>query len=148
LGPVRWVSHDVAETPWSVVWFPGSPWVSCDVVRSPKGSPWDRQPLPSLARSGGVIPGTGCLTPVIWLLVEYVMSRVLGHNRWPMIPRVQDPDSSLLAFPQVGGWSQSLAGWQNRSSHGSFRVTAALENMTVPKASMIKFQNPVVVPPA
>jgi hypothetical protein len=41
-------------------------------------------PLP-LAKSGGAIPGTGCLTIIILLLLESVVSRLLGHNRRPVI---------------------------------------------------------------
>jgi hypothetical protein len=53
----------------------------------PQGIPWDRWPLSSQVRSGGVIPGTGCPTPAVWLLVESDVSRVLGCNRWPWYPR-------------------------------------------------------------
>jgi hypothetical protein len=51
------------------------------VVHSPEGSALDRWPLSSLVESGGVIPGTGYPTLVLWLLVELVMSRLLGRNR-------------------------------------------------------------------
>jgi hypothetical protein len=43
---------------------------------------------------------------------------------------VRDPDSSPPAFRQVGGRSQSLVRWQNRSTHATMRVTAGLRNMT------------------
>jgi hypothetical protein len=62
------------------------------MVRSPEGSPLDRWPLSSLAGSGGVITGTGYLTPVVLLLVGLDVSRLLGLNRWPAVPGVQDPD--------------------------------------------------------
>jgi hypothetical protein len=45
-----------------------------------------------LAKSGGAVPSTGRPTPVIPLLVESVVSRLLGRNRRPTVPRVQDPD--------------------------------------------------------
>jgi hypothetical protein len=43
-----------------------------------EGSPLDGWPLPSQARSDGVIPGTGYLTLVVWLLVGFVVSRFVG----------------------------------------------------------------------
>jgi hypothetical protein len=46
----------------------------------------------SLAKSGGAIPGTRCLAPIILLLLESVVSRLLGRNRRPVVPGVQDPD--------------------------------------------------------
>jgi hypothetical protein len=80
-------------------------WVPCGVVHSSKGFPSDRWPMSSLAESGGVVPGTGYPTPVIWLLVELVMSRLLGHNRWSTVPRVQDPDRNLplMKWYQISG---------------------------------------------
>jgi hypothetical protein len=41
-----------------------------------------------LVKSGGVIPSTGCPTPIILLLLESVVSMLLGRNRWPAIPEV------------------------------------------------------------
>jgi hypothetical protein len=54
----------------------------------PEGSPLDRWPLSSLVGSGGVIPGTRYPTQVVWLLVELVVSRLLGYNRRPAVPEV------------------------------------------------------------
>jgi hypothetical protein len=90
---------------------------------NPEGSPLDRWPLSSSTESGGVIPGTGYPTPIIWLLVEFVVSRLLGCNWQPVAPSVEDPDSSPRAFHQAGGRSRSLVRWHNRSSHGTVRVT-------------------------
>jgi hypothetical protein len=104
--------------------------VPCSVVCSPRGSPLDSWPLSSLAKSGGVIPSTGYLTPFVWLLVELVMSRLLGHNRWPTVPGVQDSNSSPRAFRQAGSQSWSLVGWQNGSSHGTMRATMGFGDMT------------------
>jgi hypothetical protein len=62
----------------------------------------------SLAKSGGAIPGTRCLAPSILLLLESVVSRLLGHNRRPVVPGVQDPDkfhsqgsNLLIIFPTL-----------------------------------------------
>jgi hypothetical protein len=57
----------------------------------PDGPPLDIWPLSSPTGSGGVVLGTGYSTLVVWLLVELVVSRLLGRNRWPTVPRVQDP---------------------------------------------------------
>jgi hypothetical protein len=40
----------------------------------------------------------------------------LSHNRWPMVPGVQDPDSHPQAFHRAGGQGCSLDGRQNRYS--------------------------------
>jgi hypothetical protein len=82
----------------------------------PEGSPLDRWPLSSLAKRGGVIPGTGYPAPVVWLLVELVVSRLLCHNRRPMVSGVQDPDSSPRSFRQAGGWS-----WYYEGDHGIWK---------------------------
>jgi hypothetical protein len=59
--------------------------------------------IPSfLAKSGGAVPGTVRPTPVIPLLVESVVSRLLGRNRWPAVPRVQDPNKSEQGLCQKG----------------------------------------------
>jgi hypothetical protein len=92
VGPrTAWLLRGQASR--SVVWFrevPGSHAVWCVILRVSF-----RQVPPSFpARSGGAIPGTGHPTLVIPLLVELVVSRLLGHNWWPRVPGVQDPDSS------------------------------------------------------
>jgi hypothetical protein len=48
----------------------------------------------------------------------------LGLNRWPMVPRVQDPDSSPRTFRRVGSQSYSLDGRQNRYSYVSTGTAA------------------------
>jgi hypothetical protein len=56
------------------------------VVRSviPMGPFQIGSPSP-LAKSGGAVPGPGCLAPVILLLLESVVPRLLGHNRQPAV---------------------------------------------------------------
>jgi hypothetical protein len=71
LGGSRTVWLLPSQTPWSVVRFSGP--MRC-------GS-FPRGPLSSPVESGGVIPGTGYLTPIVWLLVELVVSRLLGRTR-------------------------------------------------------------------
>jgi hypothetical protein len=51
-----------------------------------------------MVEGGGVIPSTGYPTPVVLLLVELLMSCLLGHNRRPVVPGVQDPDRCLQAL--------------------------------------------------
>jgi hypothetical protein len=100
------------------------------VARSiPEGPPLDRWPLSSQAMSSGVVPGTRYPNPFVWLLVELVVSSLLCCNRWPVVPGVQDPDSSRRALRQTDARSRSLIVWQNRSSHGTVRVTAGFRNM-------------------
>jgi hypothetical protein len=41
----------------------------------------------------------------------------LGHNWWPMVPGVQDPDSSPWAFRRAGGQGRSFIGRQIRYSY-------------------------------
>jgi hypothetical protein len=90
-------SHTVwllpSRMPWSVVWFLGGARVPSSLLHSPEGSPFDRWPL-SLAKRGGVIPSTEYPTRIVWLLVELVVSRLLGHNCRPAVPGVQDPDTT------------------------------------------------------
>jgi hypothetical protein len=84
---------------------------------------------------------------VILLLEEPVISRLSGCNWWPVVPGVQDPDSCPRAFHRSGGQSWPLDGWQHRYSHDTARTTMGFRNMiTGPKASMIRFWNPAVVP--
>jgi hypothetical protein len=64
-----------------------------------------------------------------------------------MVLKVQDPDSSPSAFYQAGGQSQSLDEWQNGYSFDTVGTVVRFRKMiTRPKASMIRFQNPIVVP--
>jgi hypothetical protein len=71
---------------------------SWDVPRSRAAWPVaSRDPLQIVSpflpfESGGAIPGIGYSAPVVWLLVESVVSSLLGHNRWPTVPGVQDSD--------------------------------------------------------
>jgi hypothetical protein len=74
VGP-RMAQRLRGQTSRSTVWFPGGSWVPCGMVHYPEGSLSDRWPPSFLSRNGGAIPGTGCPTPIILLLVELVMSR-------------------------------------------------------------------------
>jgi hypothetical protein len=46
-----------------------------------------------------------------------VVSRILGCNRWPVVPGILDTDSNPRAFRQLGGRSWSLNGRHNRYSY-------------------------------
>jgi hypothetical protein len=48
-----------------------------------------------LFESGGAISSTGYPALVVWLPEESVVSRLLGRNRRPTVPRVQDPDTII-----------------------------------------------------
>jgi hypothetical protein len=65
----------------SVVWFLGGSRVLCGMVCYPERSSSDRWPHPSfLAKSVGADPSAGRPTPVITLLMESVLSGLLGRN--------------------------------------------------------------------
>jgi hypothetical protein len=94
-GPCKaWLLRGRASR--SIVYFPGGSRVPCNMVHCTEGSPSDRWPPSFLAKSGGAIPSIGHPAPVILLLVELVMSRLLGHNQQPTVPGVQDPEITQL----------------------------------------------------
>jgi hypothetical protein len=63
-----------------------------------------------------------------------------------MVHRIHDPVSSPRAFCRAGSQSWLLVRWQNRYSYDNAGIVTRFRNMiTKPKASMIKFQNLVVV---
>jgi hypothetical protein len=67
-------------------------------------------------------------------------------NRWPIVPEVQDPDSSPRAFRPAGGRSWSFDEWQNRYSYETVRIATGFGSVIIGlKASIIRSQNPVVV---
>jgi hypothetical protein len=102
----------------------------------------------SLAKSSGGHPWYwGPDSLAILLLGKSVESKLLGRNQRPTVPGVQDPKSSSLASCQTGGRSWSPIEWQNRYSYGIVGSATGFKNMNMgPKASMIKFRNPTVVP--
>jgi hypothetical protein len=104
-GDMRFIIIPCQAHPmWSAYSQPGTPvcylvprraWVPYSMVRTFIRSPSDRCPLPPCwFRSGGAIPNTGSLTPVVWLLVKAVVFMLSGHNLWPIVPEVQNPDKS------------------------------------------------------
>jgi hypothetical protein len=83
----------------------------------------------------------------ILLLEEPVISRLFSRNRQIVVLRVQDPGSSHQAFCRVGGQSRSIDGWQNGYSYDILGTIAGFRKIMMgPKASMIRFRNPTVVP--
>jgi hypothetical protein len=58
-----------------------------------------------------------CGSLVVYYWRKPVVSRILGHNRWPAVLEVLDHDSSPRAFHRAGGRSQSLDSRQNRYSY-------------------------------
>jgi hypothetical protein len=69
-------------------------------------------------------PGSGCREP---RRVPGWVTR-LGRNRCPLVPWVQDPDSSPRAFHRAGGRSRSLNGRQNRYSHVTMGTVSGLSH--------------------
>jgi hypothetical protein len=77
---------------------------------------------------------------------ELVVSRLLGCNRRPTVPGVQDPNSNPQAFRRGGGQGRSLVGWQNRYSYDTVGTTAGFGSVIMGlKASIIRFWNLTVV---
>jgi hypothetical protein len=65
--------------------------------------------LSNQERRGGGIPGIGYPAPIILLVVESVVSRLLDHNWWPAVPGVQDPDKTPAISPLAkANMSESL----------------------------------------
>jgi hypothetical protein len=80
----------------------------------------------SLARSGGIVPSTGCMVSQPFLsMEEIVVSRLFNHNRRPMVSGVLYLDSSPRALHQAGGRSRSLDGGQIRFSYGTVGTSVA-----------------------
>jgi hypothetical protein len=47
----------------------------------------------------GLLPGTGCMVPQPYAIVgNRKHSGVLGHNRWPAVPRINYPDRFIESF--------------------------------------------------
>jgi hypothetical protein len=68
----------------------------------------------------GSPPGTGCMVPQPYAAVgNWSYLGVLGHNQWPMVPRVIYFNSSPRALCGAGGRSESLDDGQNSFSYGT-----------------------------
>jgi hypothetical protein len=82
----------------------------------------------SLSRSGGVVPGTGCMVPQpFFRWEEPIVSRLLGCKRWPVVSGVQDPDRSATCFwwhqkvLVFAGGNESTYGWDPISTIHCYR---------------------------
>jgi hypothetical protein len=75
------------------LWRAGPPAASGNVGRL--GRPFELV-VPPLARRGGIISSVGPSTPQQFCRLRgWAVSRLLGRNRRPTVPRVQDPNRSI-----------------------------------------------------
>jgi hypothetical protein len=72
-----------------------------------------------------------CGSLVVCRCREQVVSRFMGHNRWPMVSGVQDPDSSPRAFHRAGSRSRSLDESHNRYSYGTIDAITGFDGEAV-----------------